>query len=848
MSTVVSPTSFESMDEFVRSLVRLGSATAFVYRTEFRTFSWSYWRVYSDALRMAAFLQAKGIRPGARLILWASNSPQWVSVFFGCILSGIVAVPIDLRSREDFVRQVGREVDASVIFRTRFKPDPGLDIPQFFVEDVDKLLIGIDAGSYRRPSIRPNGIIEILYTSGTVARSKGAILTHENIVSELRAIEPVIPAEREYRFLSLLPLSHIFEQMIGLFVPLSRDSTVVYLETLKPSSIFESLQRSRITALVVVPRMLELLRSGIRREVERRLLFRWMFPTLLSWAPTFPPPVRRLLFWPILSQLGGKLKYIVSGGAALDPELERFWDSIGVIVLQGYGLTETASAVTCNRLEARKIGSAGRVLAGQEVKIAADGEILVRGPNVTPGYYANERQTAAAFEDRWLKTGDIGQFDSDGFLFVKGRKKDVIVTAAGLNIYPEDIEAVLNRIAGVRESSVVEWKGTVHAVILLESGAEARRIVEQANRKLDPSQQIQGYTVWPFEDFPRTTTLKVRKRDLLDFLRRAEAKEQLPPAPPGPTTRLYQIIGRISPQGPGALRPDATLGLDLKLGSIDRLELISLIEQELGVDLPEEFITPETTVAQVERMIEERPGPAHRLSFPRWAVSPLTTTFRDLAQRLLLLPLLRLLLRVSIEGLENLNMIDGPVIFAPNHQSYLDAPAIAMALPRSWRLKLAVAAWAEYFEAADVEWPILILRRIEYYVAVLLLNIFPLPQRRVFRDSIKYAGELVDRGWSILIFPEGQRTTTGQMLPFKEGIGLLVSALRVPVIPVGITGLYAIYGPSKVLPSAGDVWVTFGEPLYFRDESYIEITRRVKSAVRGLVKRLPEASGPPKLS
>ncbi len=835
MRTAIPLASLETVDQLVLSLSQFGATTAFRQRTEFRTFSWTYSRISTDALGMAVFLQRQGLHPGDKLIIWALNGPQWGSIFLGCILSGVVAVPLDLRFSETFVRDVGKEVEARLVFRTRYKPDPGLGASQFFTEDLYKLLVEVDPGQYRPPSIGPNTMMEIIYTSGTVARPKGVILTHQNIVSELRVLEPVLPPESEYRFLSLLPLSHILEQMAGLFVPLSRGATVVYLDTLKPSSILEALQQEHITDIVLVPRLLQLLRNRLQREVDERKLLRPLFPRLLASSSTLPPAARRLLFWPIRRQLGGTLKHIVSGGAALDPEVEGFWDNLGIIVLQGYGLTETASAVTCNRLGARRIGSVGQVLANQEARIAPDGEILVSGLNVTPGYHANERENAAAFEDGWLKTGDMGVFDSEGFLFIKGRKKDVIVTSAGLNIYPEDIEGVLNHLPGVREASVIEWRGTVHAVLLLDRAADPRSVVEQANRELDPSQQIQGFTVWPFEDFPRTPTLKARKRDLLDFLRRQEAGKEFPPPPIGRMTRLHQLIARVSPVGPTAIRPEATLGLDLKLGSIDRLELVSLIEQELGIDLPDELVTAETTVAQLDRALAERPRRVKRLSFPVWSLNPLTATVRELAQQLLLFPLLGLLLHTTVDGIGNLKLVSGPVIFASNHQSYLDAPAILMSMPRVWRHRLAVAAWLEYFEASGKPWPERALRRFLYYLAIVLTNIFPLPQQRLFRESIKYTGRLVDHNWSILIFPEGQRTTTGEMLPFREGIGLLASLLQVPVIPVGLTGLYAIYGPSKILPTAGNVRVRFGKPLHFRDESYIEITKRIESAVKDLV-------------
>lgn len=824
-----------TLPDLVERLETLGDRELFRHQAEFRTFTWSYRRVATTARRVGVLLQQRGVSPGERAMIWGPNTPEWAVAFLGCLLAGVVPVPIDLRFRIPFLQEVRRQTEARLLFTTRFKPDPGLGIPYLPLEGLEEELQGVEPERFRPIQVGEDDLAEILYTSGTTAHPKGVILTHRNLLSELEAFQPVVPEEPEYRFLSVLPLSHIFEQMGGLFLPMVRGGTVVYMGAVRPSSLMRAMERERPNAMMVVPRLLELLRDRAMRDVERRPGLSQLLPLLLRLAPHLPLQARRWLFWPLHRQLGGRLKYLVSGGAALDPELGQFWRDTGMVVLQGYGLTETASAVSCERIDAQRPGSVGLVLPNQQVELAPDGEILVRGPNVTPGYYGRPDLTAQAFQDGWLRTGDLGRFDADGYLYILGRKKEVIVTTAGINVYPEDVEGVLERVPGVRDSAVVEWRGEVHAVLLLEDGGDPRQVVREANAQLDPSQKIRGYTVWPYSDFPRTPTMKVRRESVLDYLRKGRRGEEISASAGASVTSLRQLLAEMAQIPPAKLRGSAELGADLGMGSVELLELVSRVEQEMAVDLPEEEIGGEMTVAELERLVERGQAEAARPSLPRWPLSPPVLALRRILQRLLLFPALRLVVDLTVEGQENARGLREPHLLAANHTSMLDTPTILMALPPEQRDRTATAAWAEYFEGVGMPAPHRALRRLEYYLAATAIGIFPLPQTRLFRASLRYAGELMDRGWNVLIFPEGSRTRTGGMGEFKEGVGVMAYWLKAPVVPVKVEGLFQVLPAGSLLPRPGPATVRFGQPLSFPSSaSYLDIAREIESAVSHL--------------
>jgi long-chain acyl-CoA synthetase len=501
-----------------------GEATALAITTSSRQERWSYRQLWDFSGRLASLLRERGLSKGDRTIIWSPNRPEWAVAYFGCLRAGAMAVPLDVRSSPDFVARIIERTQPGVAFCSSETVDglPGTILPVISLDDLRDVLEK-DATQWTEPSVGGEGIAQIMFTSGTTGDPKGVILTHRNVVSNILACRELVPVSSSSRLLSLLPLSHMFEQIGGLLVPLSRGATIIYPNSLQPRTLFNTMQSDQVTNLVLVPQALQLLMNGIEREVRAKGKEKqWRF--LMRVAPIMPMGVRRWLFREVHRQFGGNLTYIMSGGAYLDPELARKWYAIGIPILQGYGATEASPVITTNTFQHSRIGSVGKVLPGQEIRIADDGEILTRGPNVTQGYWQSPEATAAAFEDGWYRTGDLGYVDQDGFLFLKGRKKDLIVLANGQNVYPEDIESILNKQPGVRDSVVVGLPADgglvrVHAVLLMEDEAKAAEVVSAANKLLADHQRVRGFTIWPEEDFPRTHTLKVRKNLVMESLR-----------------------------------------------------------------------------------------------------------------------------------------------------------------------------------------------------------------------------------------------------------------------------------------------------------------------------------------
>jgi long-chain acyl-CoA synthetase len=440
---------------------------------------------------------------------------------------------------------------------------------------------------------------------------------------------------------------------------------------------------------------------------------------------------------------------------------------------------------------------------------------------VTPGYYNNPEETQARFEGGWYKTGDIGELDNDGFLYIRGRKKNMIKSASGLNVYPEDIEGELNRMPGVRESCVIgiEEHGDVriHAVLLLDKSREwtaetVRPIVDAVNGHLQPHQQVQAYSIWPYEDFPRTNTLKIKRDPIIEELQKGKSSAGLVPASSG--DRILDLLTNLAKVDPRTIGPNSNLVTDLGLDSLARVELVTLLEQELNIEIDESAITTQTTVSQVREIIAAQKKETLYYSFPRWATTLPVRPIRVLLQAVVFrLP--SLFSRTHVMGRDNLRDLTTPVIFIANHVSHFDTVYLVRALP--WRLrKIAIAAAADIVYEIRPEYPLrkkLVVGLCRFW-ASLLMNAFPLSREAHVKKSFEHMGRLLDRGWNILLFPEGKLTTTGQIDHFRPGIGLLAQAMQVPVVPIRLDGLYAIVDYRRWMPRRlGRVRVTFGKPI-----------------------------------
>ncbi|MBI1895732.1 MAG: AMP-binding protein, partial [Acidobacteria bacterium] len=474
-----------------------------------------------------------------------------------------------------------------------------------------------------------------------------------------------------------------------------------------------------------------------------------------------------------------------------------------------------------------------------EVKVAGDGEILVRGENVTAGYLGAPGAAAQVLDDGWLHTGDIGFMDESGRLYIRGRKKEMIVTPAGLNVFPEDVERVVNEQPGVRDSAVVGashgGEERVHAVLVPENGADPEEIVRRANARLEDHQKIRGFSVWTAGDLPRTEgTRKLKRGEIRHWVTTGAA----PHAAGTKEAGVRSVLARYA--GARPLGPETTLD-QLGLSSLERVELMLELERRFGAAVDESALAGGSSIADLERRMEEpqarAPEPAEPLVFPSWNRSRWARAVRRL-NPLWVFILARLFVWVKAEGLENLSGIEPPVIFAPNHQSHFDMPAILLALPAKWRYRVAPAMSKEWFDAhfhpERHTWREWFTNSLNYYLAALFMNAFPIPRREAgARETLRYAGELANEGWCVLIFAEGRFTQHGEIQPFQPGVGMLASRLAMPVVPVRLTGSLEVLPRGAWIPRPHRVSVRFGKPLRLSGEDYAALAREVERAVRG---------------
>jgi len=799
-----------------------------VYDDGYRHWSYSYRDIAQAAHAFSARLRQQSIGKGDKLLLWSENRPEWLVAFWGCILQGVIVVPVDYRASADALRNilrvvrpravaVGNEVESSAL---------GDGIPIWHLASLD-----IPGRGRCEPSVQisPTDIAEIVFTSGSTATPKGVTITHRNIVADLAPIDREIRKYGAYvrllhpvRLLNLLPLSHMFGQALATFLPPLLRGTVVFMAGYAPHEVISQIRRRRVSFLVAVPKMLALLRQYLVAKVPE--LSR-LGPDSSHWL------VRRWRYRHIHRLFGLKFFGFVVGGAPLESGLEKFWSQLGFLVIQGYGLTETAPILSFNHPFDLKPGTVGKPLAGIDVRIGSENEILVRGEIVTPGYFSAPAEASKAFENGWFRTGDVGAIDRNGYLTVRGRLDEMIVTPEGLKVFPEDVELVLNRIAGVRDSAVV-GRQRVHAVLVLEPGTDKDEVVRQANALLESHQKIRGTSVWTAGDLPRTEGTGKLKRAIIQKW----VEQGTPPTALTTTEGIQGLIQKYTPE------PTVTPGTaleELGLSSLEQVELMIELEQRFNVTVDEAAFREARCVGDlVDRILHREPS-QEPLVFPDWPRGMPARLIRHIALPSVILPLTWLCAHARVSGLGHLQPLEGPVIFASNHQSYLDTPVILAALPPRWRYLVATPMWKEFFDGhfhrerhSRRQW---LTNSANYYLATLLFNAFPLPQQEQgLRETVRHIGELVSEGWSILIYPEGERTMTGEIGPFQAGVAVVGSKVRVPIIPVRLRGLdHVLHRGSRII-HPGTVEVAFGLPIDLKGENYVELARRVESAVRAL--------------
>ncbi len=822
-----------------------------VYDDGYRVRRHSYADVTRAARGFAAELAAAGLRKGDKILIWAENRPEWIVAYWGAVISGVIVVPIDFRSSAQFVERVRDIVGGRLIFS-------GDDVtpPTFETRRLADLNWSAD-GPVPDVAIDRDDIAQIVFTSGATAEPKGVVIRHRNILANMVPVAHEIAKYKKYarpftpiRFLNLLPLSHLFGQSMATNIPPLIDGTVVFMRSFNPHDIARRVKEWRISVIVCVPKILDVLKDHAIRV-----------DSAAADAPGgLSIPERWWRYRRTHRMFGLKFWAFIVGAAPLAPALEDFWKRLGFVVIQGYGLTETAPIVTLNHPFKTNTGSVGTPIAGVEIKIAEDGEILVRGENVSTGYYEGPTGSGALSgevnnppgggtssgsgrtidAEHWLHTGDVGEQDASGRLFIRGRKKEMIVTPEGLNVFPDDVERVIDEVDGVAESAVVAAADgateRVHAVLVIAPGVEPESVVRAANAKLADHQRIRSVSRWTEGPLPRTEGTRKLKRAAIKAWVATGAQPATATAGGDP---LQALLARFA----GARELTGETSLEgLGLSSLERVELMVALEDQFQTRIDETRFAGAKTLDDLRAVVSAAPeqaSVADPVDFPSWNRIWPVRWIRRASQFTWILPLARLFAWTRVSGLEHLDGITGPVVFAANHQSHFDVPVILGALPGAWRARIAPAMAKEFFKAHFFPEQFstfqVVTNSLNYYLAAFFFNTFPLPQREAgARQTLRYIGEVAGEGYSVLIFPEGVRSESGDIRPFRGGIGMIGSRLALPVVPVRLGGVDKVLHTSWKMARPGRVTVAFGKPLRLSGDDYAALALQVEQAVRDL--------------
>ena len=809
----------------VEDLRRHGAQTAVVVYRGNRRYATSYAELAQLTGRFSAELTRRGIAPGERVVLWGENSAEWIAGFFGCLLRGVIAVPLDLAGSPALAARVVTDVSPRLIVgdpALLSTVPPGqslLPFSGFQLTLPAEPLFAVDA------AVIADSPLQIIFTSGTTSDPKGIVHTHRNVLASLGPIEREMGKYLKYerwvhplRFLHSLPLSHVFGQFMGLWVPALLAAEVHFESQLEPARLIATIHRERISVLAAVPRVLELLRAHFLAK----------YPTLAAELTAARGEAAWKHWWrfrKIHSTLGFKFWAIVCGGASLPQELEEFWNTLGFALIQGYGLTETAALVTLNHPFKIGQGTIGKPLPGREVRIGENGEILVRGEMLSTTTW--QRGQLQHRDQEWLNTGDMAAQDESGELRFLGRKSDVIVTPSGMNIHPADLEVAINKQPGVGACAVVACPlgattEPVAVVIFAGADEQLQATIRRANHELAEYQQIRNWLRWPEMNFPYTSTGKLLRRKIADWACAALAGRQTTGQPIEDPDALLNLIATITGTAPQNATDASLLSEDLRLDSLGRVQLQSQLEQRLGIELADNAIETARTLGELRTLLRSSnpatapggPSADHAQSstaptitgsrattatpqddhlYPHWPWWTPVQLLRIVFVEAVMRPLVWFLAAPRVIG-ETTDLSDGPLLMIANHVSTYDAALVLYALPPKLRRRVAIAMSGEMlldFRKArrQQEFALRILGPLAYLAMTALFNVFPLPRSSGFRRSFAHAGEALDHGYSVLVFPEGHRSEDGRLHAFRPGIGLLAMQSRVPVLPVALQGL-----------------------------------------------------------
>jgi long-chain acyl-CoA synthetase len=870
--------------------------------------SHTYSELRGMAESLGRWIREHGYAPGSRIAILADNHPRWTAAYLGIIAAGCTAVPLDTAFHPDQIAKLLKDSGSAALFtdskhlevaqdataRSEVElvlTDSSTDASMLSVPYLDEIFSDGSAGFTTVPR-SAHDLAALLYTSGTTADPKGVMLTHANLLGECDAVFALLDLTTSDAVLGVLPLFHALAQMANLLLPLVCGARVVYLETLNTTELVRALRERNVTAFACVPQFYYLIHERIESELRKRgRAARLAFGVLMKLTVAFRAlgwNSGRLFFRKIHQTFGSRMRFLVTGGSRWDPQIGRYFYGLGVDILQAYGLTETTGGAMYTPPGHNVVGSVGKPLPGVEVRVVesepqeegpAVGEVTIRGPIVMQGYWNRPEATSAVLRDGWLYTGDLGYFDSDGNLFITGRKKDVIVLSSGKNVYPEEIEAHYQKSPYIKEICVLgltrpsdqPFSERLHAVIVPDfETLKQRRIVnakevirfdvEGLSQQLASTKRIFSYEIWQ-DALPRTTTRKLKRFEIEKRVRsnvekgvpqdsRPSTRDSLSPEEQGwlenaQVRQALKVVQAASNTEHESVGPRDNLELDLGLDSMQRVELVAALEKEFGTNVDESRMSEIYTVRELVDIVRgstegnaEPLRAAERVGWPSILGKENTTPeLLDLVQprpvhaALLFLSfqLIQLFSRdrfdLRVTGLEKLPS-RGPFILSPNHQSYIDPFIVGSVLPWTIFRNIFSVGTSDVFGSG-------IMRRIARWLRVVVVdpdaNLIPAMRAGAFG---------LRQGRILFLFPEGERSIDGKPKTFKKGAAILSLHLQVPIVPVAIDGFYEVWPRGKkFFQKFNSLRIAIGNPIYpariiHPEEShYVQLTADVRSEV-----------------
>ncbi|HQI41925.1 MAG: long-chain fatty acid--CoA ligase [Ignavibacteriales bacterium UTCHB2] len=770
-----------------------------------------------------------------KVAIFSENRFEWVYAFYSAWMKNAVAVPIDFMSSSEDVAFILNDCKPEVVFYsagTKEVLEKAISQLNYEIEKInlDDIIINEASTFSNLPEPDPNATAVIIYTSGTTGSPKGVMLSYDNLLANIEAVtNDVNIYTSDDRLLVLLPLHHIFPLMGTMIIPLGVGGTIIFSPSMASEDIMATLQQG-ITIIIGVPRLYNLIRKGIKDKIDKSGIAKFLFKIAQKKnSLTFS----RKIFGSVQRKFGGKIKFLVSGGAALDKEVAKDYLTLGFEILEGFGMTECAPMITFTRPGKVLPGSAGQPLKTNEVKII-DGEIVTRGRNVMQGYYNRPEETSAILKDGWLFTGDLGYLNDDNRIFITGRKKEIIVLSNGKNINPEEIEdKILSMNEVITEIGVFEKSDLLHAVIYpdyqkakqlgIENVEEMIKweVIDKYNQSVTPYKKVMKFSLIK-EPLPRTRLLKL-KRFLLPQLEQisGERNENIIE----PAFQEYTLIKEfLHQQKEITIHPSDHLEIDLGLDSLDKVNLGVYLESNFGIKYTESELVGFSNVVKLAEDVRDKKTKLSieaidwgkifkehlNLDLPK-------SWFTHNAMKNSAKVFLKLYFRLKGEGLENIP--EGPFIIAPNHQSFFDGLFVAVFLKNKLMKQT-------YFYAKEKHVKSKLLKFIANKNNVIVMDLNDL------KTSLQKLAEVLKRGKNIIIFPEGTRTLSGEIGDFKKTFAILSRELNVPVVPVAIRGAYDALPRGTHFPKPWKkINVKFLKPVKPENHTYDSLKDIVKEKV-----------------